>query len=117
MLGYRLAKDTKIENIINRADIMLAGQKTPEADYDNLQTNNLEISFNNENFNDVRKIITLIKWHNSFVHLPKQLWALKPAFIGETSPKKKLIYIANVIKCRISECNFKNMRKNLQQRK
>lgn len=29
VLGYRLSKETKIENIINKADIILTGTKSP----------------------------------------------------------------------------------------
>ena len=81
---------------------MLTGEKTNEADIDHLETNNLFISFNNENFNDVRRIVTLVKWHNNFVNIPRELWGVKPSIIGEISPKKKLIYVANIIKYRAS---------------
>lgn len=48
----------------------MSGEKTNDTEVDNLETNSIHVSFNNQNFNDVRRLIALIKWHNSFVEIP-----------------------------------------------
>ena len=46
-----------------------------------LYIKSFEVDINNNNLNDIRKIIGLISWHNSFIELPDNLWKEKPLFI------------------------------------
>lgn len=61
----------------------------------------LEVS--NQNFNDIRRIIELIKWHNSFIALPEELWSHKPTIIGASPPKHKFAYVVRLVQHKILE--------------
>lgn len=66
----------------------------------------LAITINNQNFNDIRRLLELIKWHNSFVNLPEYLWNTKPKIIGTINAKTKLKYICEMIKYKIIQKKY-----------
>lgn len=48
----------------------------------------VEIDINNHNLNDIRRILGLISWHNSFIEIPQSLWKYKPPFLKNKRNKE-----------------------------
>ena len=85
-----------------------------------LYVKQLEININNQNFNDIRRILALIEWHNSFVDIPQYLWTLKSPIILKKKPKSnpnftKFKYFAKIINHKFKE--NKNFKKILEIRR
>jgi hypothetical protein len=113
-VGYRTSKQTKTEFIISKTNLTVANTKTKDSSNTLLSMDNLELFVNNQNFNDIRRLIALIAWHNSFVNLPCELWLLKPPIIGEVRPLQKMQYISNIIYYKIKENRLRSI---LEQRR
>lgn len=62
---------------------------------------------NNYNYGDIARVLLLIQWHNSFLHLPYEVWKIKPFVLSECKPSSKFLYCAHLIRASIVENNFR----------
>lgn len=81
----------------------------------------LSLNINNHNLNDIRRILALMQWHNSFVEIPQHLWVYKPPFQANKRSKEvlsnisRLRYLVKIIDYKLRE--NKSVRAILQQRR
>ena len=70
-------------------------------------TQRIHVHLDNYNYGDIARVILLIQWHNSFIHLPYESWRVKPSILTECKPSAKFIYCAHLIKESIADSRFR----------